>query len=389
LAFPSRDDRRTRSGPPGKATASPRPSERLADRSAVTGGATRALRRSARIAVAALAIRSLAGAPVASAEQGTAWASLEVAGRSVAPGETARIFVDLAQTLGGQSRMLDALVVVTRGSRPGPTLCLTAGIHGDELNGVEIAHQIYAGTPASALAGTLIAIPAVNMQGLRSGTRYLPDRRDLNRAFPGNPKGSLAARIAYALYEGAIRRCEALIDLHTGSSSRTNLPQIRTDLESPRALALARSFGVGVVLHGRGPRGSLRREVLDAGLPAVIYEAGEPLRFEADEIARGVAGVQNVMADLGMIDRTAKRHPSEVYRKTSWVRAGDAMGVFLTERKPGDYVEKGEVLGTVTDPVTEATATIVAPREGRIIGMAVPQLALPGYGLFHLGFDPE
>jgi predicted deacylase len=144
-----------------------------------------------------------------------------------------------------------------------------------------------------------------------------------------------------------------------------------------------------VVLHGRGPRGSLRREVLDAGLPAVIYEAGEPLRFEADEIAQGVAGVQNVMADLGMIKRTAKRHPSEVYRKTSWVRSGDAMGVFLTERKPGDYVKKGEVLGTVTDPVTEEAATIVAPREGRIIGMAVPQLVLPGYGLFHLGFDPE
>ncbi len=305
------------------------------------------------------------------------------------PGETARVFVDVAQTFAGKSRMLDALVVVTRGVRPGPTLCLTAGIHGDELNGVEIAHRIYAGTPGSALAGTLIAVPVVNIQGFRSGTRYLPDRRDLNRAFPGSANGSLAGRIAHALYQGVIRHCDALIDLHTGSSSRTNLPQIRTDLGSPRALALARSFGVGVVLDGRGPRGSLRRAVLDAGVPAVIYEAGEPLRFEEVEIARGVEGVQNVMADLGMIERKAKRRPSEVYRKTTWVRAGDAIGDLPHGAPAGRLREAGDVLGTVTDPVTEESAKIVAPRDGRIIGMAVPQLALPGYGLFHLGFDPE
>ncbi len=348
----------------------------------------RGRRRAALVALAALAIHAPPAARVASAEE-TAWSSIEVAGQSVAPGETARIFVDVARTLGGKSRMLDTLVVVTRGARPGPTLCLTAGIHGDELNGVEIVHRIYAGTPGAALAGTLIAVPAVNMQGVRSGTRYLPDRRDLNRAFPGSQKGSLASRIAYALYQGVIRHCGALIDLHTGSSSRTNVPQIRTDLESPRALALARSFGVGVVLHGRGPRGSLRRAVLDAGLPAVIYEAGEPLRFEENEISQGVEGVHNVMADLGMVAGAAKRRPSEVYRKTSWVRAGDAIGVFLTARRPGESVRKGDVLGTVTDPVTEERATILAPRDGRIIGMAVPQVVLPGYGLFHLGFDPE
>jgi predicted deacylase len=347
------------------------------------------LRATARIALGTLVLRALLAPLAASAETAAAWPPIEVAGSSVAPGETERIFVDIAQTFAGRSRMLDAFVVVTRGVQPGPTLCLTAGIHGDEFNGVEIAHRIYAGTPGSALAGTLVAVPVVNVQGFRSGTRYLPDRRDLNRAFPGSPNGSLASRIAHSLYQGVIRHCDALIDLHTGSSSRTNLPQIRTDLGAPRALALARRFGVGVVLHGRGPRGSLRRAVLDAGLPAVIYEAGEPLRFEEREIARGVEGVKNVMADLGMIERKTRRRPSEVYRKTSWVRAGDAIGIFLTERQPGDYVKKSDVLGTVTDPVTEERAKILAPREGRIIGMAVPQLALPGYGLFHLGFDPE
>jgi predicted deacylase len=346
------------------------------------------LQQAGRFALAGVRICLLLAASVADATEGT-WPPLEIAGRSVAPGETLRVFIETARTLGGESRMIDTLVVVTRGARSGPTLCLTAGIHGDELNGVEIAHRIYATTPGSALAGTLIAVPAVNMHGVRSGSRYLPDRRDLNRAFPGNPNGSLASRIAHALFQGVLRHCGALIDLHTGSASRTNLPQIRTDLESPRALALARSFGVGVVLSGRGPRGSLRRAVLDAGLPAVIYEAGEPLRFEEQEIAQGVEGVRNVMGDLGMITRETKPRPSEVYRKTSWVRAGDAIGIFLTPRRPGDTVRKGEVLGTVTDPVTEESATIVAPRDARIIGMAVPQIVLPGYGLFHLGFDPE
>ncbi len=325
----------------------------------------------------------------ASAAETRAWSSIEISGQSVAPGESARFFVNLAQTLGGTSRMLDAFVVVTRGVKPGPTLCLTAGIHGDELNGVEIAHRIYAETMPDKLAGTLIAVPTVNMPGLRSGNRYLPDRRDLNRGFPGNQNGSLASRIAYQLYHGVIRHCDALIDLHTGSASRTNLPQVRTDLESPRALALARSFGVGVVLHGAGPKGSLRRAVLDADVPAVIYEAGGPLRFEEDEIALGVRGVRNVMVDLGMLKQMSKVRRSVIYRKTIWVRSGDATGIFLTPRKPGDRVRRDDVLGKVTDPITEQSVEILAPHDGIIIGMAVPQLVLPGYGLFHLGYDPD
>lgn len=144
-----------------------------------------------------------------------------------------------------------------------------------------------------------------------------------------------------------------------------------------------------MILSGRGPSGSLRRAVLDAGVPAVIYEAGEPLRFEEREIEAGVNGVQNVMASLGMTKKKRKVRRSEVYRKTTWVRAGDAMGIFLTDRQPGDAVDQGDVLGRVTDPVRETTVEIVAPRKGRIIGMAVPQFVLPGYGLFNLGYDPE
>lgn len=317
------------------------------------------------------------------------WAPLEIAGHTVAPGKTARFWVDLANTVGASGRTLDALVVVTRGTRPGPTLCVIAGVHGDELNGVEIAHRIYAETKPEELSGTLIASPAVNMAGLRNGQRYLPDRRDLNRGFPGDPDGSLAARIAYHLFQGVLQHCNAVLDLHTGSGSRTNLPQIRTDLESAPALALARSFGVGIVLHGVGPSGSLRRSVLDAGVPAVIYEAGEPLRFEAGVIEQGVTGVRNVMAGLKMIEAKSERESSEVYRKTSWVRGGNSVGIFFPERELGARVRKGDLLGVVTDPVTEARVEIRSPRNGRIIGMAVPQFVLPGYGLFHIGYDPE
>jgi hypothetical protein len=340
----------------------------------------------------ASATHAEAAAPRADAARAASageWPPLEILGRSLAPGETLREFVEAAPTLHGESRMLDTLVVVTRGVRAGPTLCLTAGIHGDELNGVEIAHRIYAGISGAELSGTLLAVPAVNIQGLRTGNRYLPDRRDLNRAFPGNANGSLASRIAHVLFQRVVRHCDALIDLHTGSASRTNLPQIRTDLEAPRALELARSFGVGVVLHGRGPKGSLRRELLDANVPAVIYEAGEPLRFQEQEIALGVEGVRNVMADLGMIEAAASRRRSEVYRKTTWVRSPKAAGIFRVSRELGEEVRTGDVLGSVTDPVTEASAAIVAPRDGRIIGMAVPQIVLPGYGLIHLGLHPE
>jgi predicted deacylase len=190
------------------------------------------------------------------------------------------------------------------------------------------------------------------------------------------------------VFDKVIRRCDALIDLHTGSFQRTNQPQIRTDLGEARALALARSFGSGVILHGRGPQGSLRSAALDAGIPAVIYEAGEPLRFEEEEIRRGVEGIANVMADLGMTGDRPTRRAAVVFRSTRWVRADRVGGVFLTEREPGERVRRGYLLGTITDPITHEREEVRAPVDAQIIGMAVPQVVLVGYGLFHLGTNP-
>jgi predicted deacylase len=322
------------------------------------------------------------GAPSARSQS---WGALDLLGTRIAPGERRELSFLSEPSFTGA--FANTMVIVARGARPGPTLCLTSGIHGDELNGFEIAYRSYSQLDPADLAGTLIALPAVNAFGFRTGSRYLPDRRDLNRFFPGSAGGSIASRLAGVVFEQVIRKCDALIDLHTGSFQRTNQPQIRTDLGEPRALALARSFGSGVVLHGRGPKGSLRRAALDAGIPAVIYEAGEPLRFEEEEIRRGVVGIGNVMGDLGMRARRAERGETIVFRSTSWVRAERVGGVFLTERRAGDRVARNDLLGTVTDPITHQREEIRAPAEGQIIGMAVPQVVLVGYGLFHLGTD--
>lgn len=339
------------------------------------------MRRARRAAAAALLLA--AAAPGGAVAQ--AWGPLDLLGASIAPGERRELsFLSEPSFVGA---FANTMVVAARGAKPGPTLCLTGGVHGDELNGFEIAYRSYTRIDPASLSGTLIAVPAVNAFGFRTGSRYLPDRRDLNRFFPGSAGGSIASRLAGVVFEQVIRRCDALIDLHTGSLQRTNQPQIRTDLGDARALALARSFGSGVVLHGRGPRGSLRRAALDAGIPAVIYEAGEPLRFEEEEIRGGVEGVANVMADLGMTGVRAPRRAGIVFRATRWVRAEQLGGVFLTDRKPGDRVAAGDRLGTVTDPITHQREEIRAPANGQIIGMAVPQVVLVGYGLFHLGTD--
>jgi predicted deacylase len=323
-------------------------------------------------------------AVAAPAQEVAGWGPFRFLEYSIAPGETAKLGFTLAPSF--DASFLDTMIVVVRGVRPGPTLCVTAGVHGDEINGVEIVHRVYARIRGSELAGTLLLVPAVNSHGFRTGSRYLPDRRDLNRYFPGSPSGSTASIIAHAVFEQVRAHCSALIDLHTGSFERTNLPQIRTDIANPAALELAQSFGVGIVLDGKGPGGSLRRAAMDVGIPAVIYEAGQPLRFEEDEIARGYAGIRNVMVQLGMLggDRAAVA-PAQVIRRTLWVRARNRGGIFLTPRRPGDLVRRGDALGTVTDPITEETDTIRAPVDGIIVGMAVPQVVLAGYALFHIG----
>jgi predicted deacylase len=311
--------------------------------------------------------------------------ALELLGRTVDAGESSKF--SFIKDNGFEASYLDAPLWVAHGSQPGPTLCISAAIHGDEINGVEIARRVFAATDPSRLSGTLIVLPAINADGFRTGRRYLSDRRDLNRAFPGKSDGSIAAIIANAVFNNVITSCDALVDLHTASFHRSNLPQIRVDISHQPSFELARHFGVGIIIDGRGPSGSLRREAVDAGVPAIIYEAGEPLRFQEQEIARGERGVANVMEFLGMVPGVQEEIPlSQVFKRSSWVRVPPGQGgFFFPAAELGTEVAPGTRLGHVVDPLTDAYHEIVAPFSGQIIGMAVPQVVLSGYALFHIG----
>jgi predicted deacylase len=337
--------------------------------------------------VALALICLLPGALPAVTAEATAppWGPLRLLEREIPPGEKRKFSYQLTRTFEGS--FLDTAVFVARGQRPGPTLCLVAMIHGDERNGFEIARQAFAGTDARALSGTLIALPAANVHGFRTGNRYMPDRRDLNRAFPGSVSGSNTAVIASIIFGTLRDQCTAVIDLHTGSFERGNLPQVRVDLASAKALDLAKTFGAPVVMGGTGPRGSLRRELMEAGIPTIIYEAGLPLRFEPDEIAAGVQGVRNVMASLGMLagQPTAPTPPDRVFSRSGWVRVPLGQGgVFYPARALGDSVRKGEVIARIYDPFTDERHGVPATRDGYIVGMAVPQIVFSGYALVHI-----
>jgi predicted deacylase len=318
----------------------------------------------------------------AAAAEERVWGELSLLQRSVVPGHKERLSFLTDDSF--IRDLLDVRVLVARGATAGPTLCVTAAVHGDEINGVEIARRVFDELDVRKLSGTLVAVPIVNVWGLRSGNRLLPDRRDLNRAFPGSRNGSLASRVAAALFQEVIRHCDALIDLHTGSGARTNLPQIRVDLGDARARKLAEHFGVGIVLAGAGPKGTLRRAAGDAGIPTILYEAGGPHRFEREEIARGVEGVNNLLEELDMVDREPPpADPQRIYQSSSWVRAPGG-GIFLTDRSLGERIEAGALLGSVSDPVTSERVEIRAPFAGTLIGMAFPKVVLPGFGLFHV-----
>lgn len=308
------------------------------------------------------------------------WGPLELLGESIAPGESRRLrFESLDSFAAG--------LVAVRGVAPGPTLCVTAGVHGDELNGVAIARRLADETDPAETAGTLIVVPIVNAHGFRNGSRYLPDRRDLNRFFPGRPNGSAASRIAYQFFGQIVRRCDALVDLHTGSLNRANLPQIRTDLSEVDNLRLAWGFTTEHVIHSRPQPGTLRRAANDAGIAAVLYEAGEPGRIDQNEIERGVDAIQAVLGSLGMAQSAAVTPVDQrLYGRTQWVRS-DASGIYVPFVALGASVEVGQRVAEVTDPFSGETTDIHAPLAGRVIGMALGQVVIPGFALLHIGVE--
>jgi len=288
---------------------------------------------------------------------------------------------------GFESIAVPTPVLVVNGSHEGPTLCITAAVHGDELNGIEVVRRVLYDLDSEKLNGAVIGVPIVNLQGFQRASRYLPDRRDLNRYFPGNTHGSSASRLAYSFFSQVIAHCDALVDLHTGSFHRTNLPQLRADLRNPEIRKVTDRFGNIVVLHSAGAPGTLRRAAADAGIPAVTLEAGEPARVQEDAIADGARGVLTLMNKLGMVDKTVRwRGEQPVYHRSKWERA-ERGGVLFSEVELGDEVKKDQLLGTVTDPITNIRSEIRATYDGRILGMALPQFVLPGFAAYRIGIE--
>ncbi|MCW8886767.1 MAG: succinylglutamate desuccinylase/aspartoacylase family protein [Motiliproteus sp.] len=313
---------------------------------------------------------------------------ITIAGCEIQPGTRRSLHIDLARLY--TNTHLDLDIEVIHGRRPGPTLMICAAIHGDELNGVEICRQLLKHRSLKRVAGTLIIVPVVNIFGFIHKSRYLPDRRDLNRCFPGSSKGSLGGRIAHIFRTQVLCQCTHVIDLHTGAIHRSNLPQIRANLDNSVASEMANAFGAPVVIDSKLRDGSLRQCADEGDISLILYEAGEALRFDDSAIKGGIRGVLNVMRYLGMLPPSRRKSslPAPVIaNSSSWIRA-EADGVFRTVVNLGHRVHRGQLMGIVSSPFGDHEEEVIAPNAGIIIGQNNIPLVNEGDALYHLArFD--
>jgi hypothetical protein len=306
-----------------------------------------------------------------------------IGSESVAPGRTKRIELPVSRLPTGAEMCIP--VMVLNGKKPGPSMWLSAAVHGDEINGVEIIRRVLEHVQVARLTGALIAVPIVNVFGFITGDRYLPDRRDLNRSFPGSRTGSLAARIAYLFVEEIVMRCAIGVDLHTGSGGRANLPQVRADLDDPETLALTHAFGAPCAVHSPVRDGSMRAAATLRGRRVLVYEGGEANRFDEEAIARGTLGILRVMARQGMISEEGFDPPGSVFRSASsrWIRAHRS-GLLHPSVRLGDRVAAGTAVAEIRDTFGKRLATLKARDEGLVIGMATIPLVHRGDAAIHV-----
>ncbi len=315
--------------------------------------------------------------------------TIAINGTSVAAGNRTTIDLPVGQLY--THAPMNMPVHVVNGKHTGPILFVSAAIHGDEIIGVEIIRRLLRLPALKRLRGSLIAVPIVNIHGFISHSRYLPDRRDLNRSFPGSERGSLAGRLANLFMEEIVSASTHGIDLHTGALHRSNLPQIRANLDDAETERLARAFGVPVLLNSQLRDGSLREAAAEAGIPMLLYEAGEALRFDELAIRAGVSGIVSVMRLLEMLPPSKRRNKSlpdpMVARASSWVRAPQS-GILRASIGLGTHVHKDDTLGVISDPFGENEYPVVAPFTGVTIGRLNLPLVNEGDALFHIArFD--
>lgn len=315
--------------------------------------------------------------------------AFSIAGQELRRGSNRRVDLEFVRLPAQARQSIPVQVLVGADATAStPVVWLSGAIHGDELNGVEIISRVLARLDPSQMGGTVVAVPVVNIFGFAFQSRYLPDRRDLNRSFPGSARGSLASRLAHIFFEEIVERCTHGLDLHTGSNHRTNLPQVRADLERADTRGLAETFGAPVLIHGGAPTGSLRGAAIRAGKPILVYEAGEPMRFDRAAIDLGVDGVLRVLAALGVAPSSAAPSepppPSHTIGRRRWVRS-PLSGLFSAELELGGTVEKGATLGHVYEPLGSKRRAVRAPMSGIVIGHTNNPLAYQGDALVHVG----
>ena len=312
---------------------------------------------------------------------------ITIGGEAIAPGQRRRIEIPVSRL--PTQTLISLPVVVIHGSEPGPRLWLSAAIHGDEINGVDIIRQVLGIIKPKKLKGTLLAVPVVNVFGFIEQSRYLPDRRDLNRCFPGSPQGSLASRLAHLFMTEIVNHSTHGIDLHTAGQPRTNLPQIRANLDDPETYRCATAFGAPLLLHANTRDGSLRQSASKKGIPVLLYEAGEALRFDPESIRIGIEGIFRVMEALEMYENpffSSQTNSIEV-RETKWVR-GLSSGIFHLQVKLGQTVEKRELLGFITDTFGDTNIKVRSPQAGIVIGHTQNPLINQGDGIINLAIKP-
>ena len=313
--------------------------------------------------------------------------SIEINGTTISPGQNLTIDLPVARLYTHTPMTMPVHVI--NGKKDGPRLFVCAAIHGDEINGVEIIRRLLKLPMMKRLRGCLIAVPIVNVYGLVQHSRYLPDRRDLNRSFPGSEKGSLTARLAHLFMTEIVNNCTHGIDLHTGALHRDNLPHIRGNLDHKQTESMAYAFGIPVMLNADLLDGSLRQVAADQKIPFIVYEAGEALRFDEVCIRAGLRGILEVMRHLDMLPVSKRRKTSKkvfepvVARSTTWVRA-PVSGIFRVTASLGARVHKDSVLGVIADPFGEKETQVIAASGGIVIGRLNLPLVNEGDALFHI-----
>jgi len=302
----------------------------------------------------------------------------------IEPGEQRAHYLTIAESSSGAGVRLP--IYVWRGKQDGPTVCVTAAVHGDEINGTGAIRQLAREQPFSIVAGTLVLVPVVNILGFERHSRYLPDRRDLNRAFPGSSQGSQTARLAGSFFDQVIRRCAYCIDLHTAAVRRTNFPNVRADMTDPAIAAFARAFGAELIVSGQGPKGSLRAAACAEGCAAIILEAGEVWKVEPSAVEYAIRGIRNCLVFLGMVEGEPTEPPYRIEAdSTKWVRA--QRGGFLEFHVgPGDIVNADDVIATNTSLLGDEINTVAAPQGGVVLGMTTMPSVVPGDPICHIAY---